>query len=431
MKIFSTLYKCTSWLIPLKTTRTKYKNYLTSLDLKQNLIKVKNNYKCVIEKLKNKTEKIKVIFLIRENQKWTYQSVYEEFEKSDKFEPLVLVSLLTLAAKGKDKTRNNLQENYEFFKSRGMNVDYAYKNGKYVDLEEFKPDIVFYDQPWDLPEIHKPFNVSKFALTMYSPYYYGILDNNEGYFADFHKLLHTYFVEHNLNTQKYETISTNNSKNCIVTGYPKFDIYFQKKDFHCDLWKEKDKIKIIYAPHHSIEKKGIQLATFKKNGKFILELAKKYPQTTWIFKPHPRLKYAILRNNLMDEKELKNYYNEWLNIGNIYEQGDYTNIIMTSDLMITDCCSFLVEYLFTQKPLIRLENHNAVKLTDLGNKIIKSYYSVNNNDDLEEIFKQLIIYNNDEKKIYRHDIINEVLDKQEQSSKKIYKYLINLLEISS
>lgn len=431
MKIFRTLSKYTSWLIPSKTYRTKYKNYLTSLDLKQNLIKVKNNYKCVIEKLKNKKDKIKVVFLIRENQKWKYQSVYDELAQSNCFEPLILVSILTLAHKGKDKTRNNLQENYKFFKSRGMNVDYAYKDRKYINLKEFNPDIVFYDQPWDLPKIHRPEYISKFALTMYSPYYYDILDNNEGYFADFHKLLHTYFVEHNLNTQKYEKISTNNSKNCVVTGYPKFDIYFQKKDFHCDLWKEKDKIKIIYAPHHSIEKKGIQLATFKQNGKFILELAKKYPQTTWIFKPHPRLKYAILRNKLMNEKELECYYNEWLNIGNIYEQGDYTDMIMTSDLMITDCCSFLAEYLFTQNPLIRLENQNSVKLTDLGNKIIKSYYSVNNNDDLEKIFKQLIIYNNDEKKIYRYDIINEILDKKEQSSTKIYKYLINLLEISS
>ncbi len=394
-----------------------------------NCYKCNKNYQKLLPILKEefKHRKIRVLFLVRENQKWKYQSVYEELLKSGQFEPFVLVSLLTLVHKGKDKTRHNLQENYDFFKSKNVNVDYAYKNGKYIDLKQFKPDIVFYDQPWDLPEIHKPQYVSKFALTMYSPYYYSILENGEGYFANFHKLLHTYFIEHASLIEKYETLSKNNSKNCVIAGYPKFDIYFQKKDFSCDLWKEQNKIKIVYAPHHSIEQKGIKLSTFKQNYKFILELAKKYPQTTWIFKPHPRLKHAILRNNLMTTNELESYYNEWLNVGNIYEQGDYTDIIMTSDLMITDSCSFLAEYLFTQKPLIRLEKFDSVKLTELGNKLMDCYYSAASNDELENLFRNLIIDNNDEKKSYRHDIINAISDERELSSQKIYKYLLNLL----
>ena len=139
-----------------------------------NTIKYKyctKNYKNILQKLRNeiKTRPLKVIFLVRENQKWTYKSLYEQFEKSEHFEPLVLVSILTLAHKGKDKTRNNLDENYKFFKSQGLNVDYAYKNGKYINLKEFNPDIVFYDQQWDLPTIHKPHRVSDFALTMYCP----------------------------------------------------------------------------------------------------------------------------------------------------------------------------------------------------------------------------------------------------------------------
>ena len=85
-----------------------------------------------LEKLKHKQGKIKVVFLIRENQKWSYQSVYEEMANDDEFEPMVVVSLLWLSHIGKDKTRNNLEENYEFFASRGINVDYAYKNGEYV-----------------------------------------------------------------------------------------------------------------------------------------------------------------------------------------------------------------------------------------------------------------------------------------------------------
>lgn len=427
MKIFSTLYKCTSWLIPLKTTRTKYKNYLTSLDLKQNLIKVKNNYKCVIEKLKNKTEKIKVIFLIRENQKWTYQSVYEEFEKSDKFEPLVLVSLLTLAAKGKDKTRNNLQENYEFFKSRGMNVDYAYKNGKYVDLEEFKPDIVFYDQEWDLPEIHMPEFVSKFALTFYSLYGSTVFEYPELYTQNFHRFLFRYFVENELNIDIYSSQIKENKENCVVVGYPKLDEYF-KTDETCNLWKHPDKLKVIYAPHHSLEQNGMRLATFKQNYKFILELAKKYPQTTWIFKPHPRLKYAIMRTKLMNEDEVDKYWKEWEKIGTVYEKGNYINLFKTSDLMITDCDSFLVEYLPNQKPLIRLVNEQAVKLNEMGRKITQSFYSVYNNNELENIFEKLVVKNQDEKSDTRKNLLKEFINSDQTVAKNIYNCITEVIQ---
>lgn len=76
-------------------------------------------------------------------------------------------------------------------------------------------------------------------------------------------------------------------------------------------WREPDKFKIIYAPHHSFTD-GMHFATFLENGKFILELAKKYKnKTTWLFKPHPKLEYALIKENLMTEDEVRQYYKEW------------------------------------------------------------------------------------------------------------------------
>jgi len=385
------------------------------------LFLVKKRYKKIIKNLQNNitARKLKVIFLIRENQKWTYQSLYEEFEKSDKFEPLVLVSLLTLAAKGKDKTRNNLEENYEFFKSRNINVDYAYKNGKYVDLKEFKPDIVFYDQPWDLPEIHKPFNVSKFALTYYCSYSYELIDCPDDYTSDFHRFLCGFFVEHELNIKRYASYNKENIKNCVAVGYPKLDEYFEDTK-ECDIWKNKDKIKVIYAPHHSLDKKGLKLATFKENGLFILELAKSHPETEWVFKPHPRLKYALLKNKIMNENEINAYFKEWEKIATVYEKGDYFDIFKSSDLMISDCCSFLAEYLLTGKPLIRPINKRSVPLNDLGKEITKGCYFTSNNIQLEEIFEDIVVNKNDYKKEEREVLINKIVDLNKKSYKKIF-----------
>ncbi len=424
MKTFRRLSKLTAWIIPSKRYRSLYKDFLSSIDLKNDINKTQKNYKNVIFKLRDKikTEKIKVIFLIRENQKWTYQSLYELLEKSDIFEPLVLVSLLDIVRRGKDKTRNHIEEDYNFFKSKGINVDYAYKDGKYIDLKKFTPDIVFYDQPWELPKTHSPVYVSQFALTFYSSYSYELVDCPDDYTATFHRFMFKFFVEHKLNMQRYASYNSENIKNCAVVGYPKLDEYFKEKQ-ECNLWKEQNKLKVIYAPHHSVDKNGLKLSTFTENGKFILELAKKHPETTWIFKPHPRLKYALLRNKIMSESEIEEYFNEWAKIGTVYEKGSYIDLFRTSDIMITDGCSFLGEYLPSGKPLIRLINKNSIKLNDLGKMIVEGYYSSNNNSQIEELFSDLLINKNDYKKEHRKELISEILNNK--SCKEIYESIIN------
>ena len=59
----------------------------------------------------------------------------------------------------------------------------------------------------------------------------------------------------------------------------------------------------------------------------ILDWAKKHSDTvTWIFKPHPAFRYELIKNAIMTEQEVDEYYNGWSSVGNIYTQGDYFNI---------------------------------------------------------------------------------------------------------
>ena len=218
MKLFCKICNLIMWAVPAKNLKICFKDFCASLDLSGDLKRTQENYKRVLCRLK-KSDKIKVIFLIREEQKWSYQSLYEELAKSDKFEPLILVSMLMLASTGKDKTRNNIEENYRFFKNKGMNVAYAYEEGEYLDLETFAPDIVFYDQMWDLPEKHKPQYVSRFALTCYCSYSYELLDNRETYIFEFHRFLYKFFVDNEFNLKRYKKYNTKNADNCVVTGY--------------------------------------------------------------------------------------------------------------------------------------------------------------------------------------------------------------------
>jgi hypothetical protein len=400
-------------------------------------IKMRNNmpfrYKKIIQKLRKKIKNnpIKVGFLTRERSKWTYQSVYDILNKDNRFDPVILVSVMF--SKNTENQQDEISETARFFIEKGMKVEYVWDNDEYKELKDMVVDILFYDQPWDIPFIHHPAHVSEFALTMYSCYGIQPMDYKRNYMPKFQKQLYRYYVEHQLNIERFERYKKGNSKNCVDVGYPKLDIYLDKDNIpSMSEWKEPDKIKIIYAPHHSFgEDHTTNYGTFDKNGQFILDLAKKHPETTWIFKPHPWLKYNLIeKNKIMTKEECEKYYNEWKNIGNVVETGDYFNIFKTCDLMITDSISFLGEFLPSGKPLIRLVPDNiCVPLSEYGLWLSSQYYNAHSNDELEHLFNNLAINKNDYKKTDRDKLISEFIDWNESSAHKIFKYILSDLGV--
>ena len=129
----------------------------------------------------------------------------------------------------------------------------------------------------------------------------------------------------------------NKGINLKAVGSPSLDVI---KDI------KSDKNYVIYAPHWTINHENtIAYSTFKETGKFILEYAQKHPEFNWIFKPHPLLKKALLDNVFMSEEEINSYYSAWESLGQACYNGDYFELFNNSQLMITDCCTFLMEYL--------------------------------------------------------------------------------------
>ncbi|MFI3300627.1 MAG: CDP-glycerol glycerophosphotransferase family protein [Candidatus Gastranaerophilales bacterium] len=207
--------------------------------------------------------------------------------------------------------------------------------------------------------------------------------------------------------------------NVTPVGHPRLDEYFTEIKNE-NIWREKEKIKIIYAPHHSFEKRSLKFGTFAWSGKKILELAKKYSnEATFILKPHPRFDYAILSNNIMTEDELNSFYKEWQVCGEIYDQGDYFDLFRTSDALITDCVSFLAEYLPTKKPIIQLKRKDSMKFNSFGKAISKDFYGCYNEKELDDVFEEVIINKNDFLKEKRIKSAEEIFQFKSKVSKKI------------
>lgn len=379
---------------------------------------IRKRYAEVIKRIRAKNGKIRVAFLISENQKWVHQSLYDELLKNEHFEPIVLITRLTPIHKGKDKHRSDIEENVQFFKSKGIETQIAYnlEKRKYIPLEHFNIDLVFYQQVWFLARIQKAYVSSKYMLSAYIPYCFHMLEVDNNYLPHFHKIIWKYFVESDLYEQAY--LKEYNAKNCVALGHTKMDNFILNKKV------TPKKTTIIYAPHHYNTIK-YSFVTFDWSGKEILNFAKDHPEYEWIFKPHPFFKISCINHKIMSEEEINEYFDEWAKIGTVYTQGDYFPLFNRSSCLITDCISFLAEYMPTENPVFFLKSgKQKADFTPLGKQITRNYYHINDWPEFSETFDRVIKKSDDYLRQKRLDDLQcLMIDKEKTAAKKITEYL--------
>lgn len=382
-------------------------------------------YKLILMKLRfiRHFRKIRVGFWVTESSKWAQTQFFEELKNSADFDPFILLSYFK-TPQGNETPKEYFMKTKETFAKLDAKIydTFDADNFKFEDLQKFKPDIIFYQQPWLIAPEQALKENYKHSLLCYIPYCFYSMKSYVNYLSRYHGVMWKYFVESDYHKKEYEKIFK--AINCETVGSVKLDNYKTVDENSLNkYWKTSNKKRIIYAPHHSFNDGIHEVATFKENGKFILELAKKYPETEWIFRPHPAFIDRLIKHSIMTMKEIEDYYKEWGTIGSISIGGNYFEIFSGSDCLITDCISFLSEYAPTAKPILHLRKQNQKEIfNDFVSKLDESYYQIYNNDELEQIFKSVIINGNDELKEQREKN-KELLYPDEHASKKIMNYL--------
>jgi CDP-glycerol glycerophosphotransferase (TagB/SpsB family) len=222
----------------------------------------------------------------------------------------------------------------------------------------------------------------------------------------------------------------NAGRNCIVTGYPKLDAYINNSRIVKNRFKNSDIsiARIIYAPHHSFSNR-LSFATFQWNGRELLEYARVHPETSWVFKPHPRLKYELVASGFMTLQEANDYYSAWNNLQNtcVYDQGDYIDLFVESSALVTDCISFIGEYLPSGHPVILLVNPESAGYNEFGKAVIAHYYQVKDIVSLREKLDLVAINGNDSFREQRISDVQTIFPQQVQSARIITEALASTL----
>ncbi len=392
---------------------------------------IHKNYKSVLTNLRKQfgKQKLKVCFLSSENSKWVYQSLYDKLYQSKIFEPYVLVTLNQHYNKDDLK---KLENNYNFFRTKGINTKYAFdiKTKKHIPINMFNADIVFLEEPWDIADNQNVYNISKHSLCCYCSYGSGTTNGRNEYCSRVFKQVWKYFLDNNY-VKDLLICHGVKPENLCVTGSIKLDAYKTPLNVKKQIWNT-DNFRIIYAPHFSFSKDSVlKFGTFNKYYKFFLEYAKNHPEIEFIFKPHPNLKKEIITKNLLSENAAEEYYLMWTKLPNthLYENGDYFDIFKSSDLMITDCNSFLTEYLPTLKPVLQLISKNSVGLNKFGEQLTKGYYKIHDLEELENTLDLIINKKSDPLFSTRQECLKQIIIPQEGVATKIFDYLIQELQV--
>lgn len=396
-KIPHNIYNILSWIIhPLiryngmieeKKRKSQWMNYIKSAP---------ELHKEALKRLKSKEGKINCVFFALYDSVWKYDGVYKLLSNDSRFNVTVLIC--PIVNYGKKHMEDEMERCFKTMSQKGYHTIRAYnkQNNSYIDVKkELQPDIIFYTNPYK-GLIDDRYYIDQFPdiLTVYVQYAYNIsIWHNNNYSAIFHNLLWRYYQESELHLQFAIKYSQNAGKNAIVTGYPGIDNLIDKKYKPKVIWKTKDKKRIIWAPHHTIEPADIiDFSCFLHYYDYMINIAKKYQNhIELIFKPHPLLKVKLVKK--WGQEKTDEYYNLWKTMPNTMVQtGEYLDLFLTSDAMIHDSGSFLIEYLYTNKPVMRtMNNVNPQRIfNEIGLRALDVYYKGYNEDDIEQFIKNVI-----------------------------------------
>ena len=380
---------------------------------KQEYIEYKSNLlQKTIKSLRQK-KKLEVAFLLYDVSMWCGDELYKFMEQDERFEPVVYLCLRA-DVPCNDALINDFNKGLETLQKKQIHVIPITKDT--VTVEHY--DLIIFMTPYTnvFPKVLQLQNIYMDTLLAYIPYGFYIWEGDEykSYDLPLFSLCWKLFFSTDYVKKLFEQYCHGGITSSCVAGNPRTD-YFYKENKNAFLWKKAvpNAVKIIYAPHWGISV-GAPLSTFHWNYAFMLEYARKHPETSWVIKPHPNLSFSAVYNGVFASNEEYNaYLAEWDSLPNaqVVTGGYYQEIFAGSDAMILDSGSFMVEYQYTHKPMLYLRRDEQ-KFNGFGDALLRTLYQTDGRDfyGIAEFVECVLIEKNDNKESERMKFFRNNLD---------------------
>lgn len=381
-----------------------------------------------------KERKIKIVFLIYRPAVWlSLKSIYDEMMKDERFEVIIVpIPIKKILPDGTEKYVSEGAE--EFFADFNCQVinGYNYCDDLWLDLHNLMPDYVFYAQPYNisLPKVYNSSTVSQYTNICFIPYCFIInsedveksilnidfLKDTYLFFSDFpHRKL---WLEN-----KGRCIGKLKRENIHYCGFTRLDNLGQYKQGH-GAWRLERKThkRILWLPRWTTNEENCNFFRYKNN---IIDYAIRNSDSVEIvFRPHPQMWKEFAYTGEMSEQEQTEYRRKIDMIENISidESGMYIETLYSSDVLIADCTTLLIEYMLTGKPIIYC-HYKRDTFNYIGEELYRGFYVA---DDWNEVraYLDMIMGGWDPLAERRKKICNKLLPTSDDKAGRLIKEVI-------
>ena len=362
----------------------------------------------IINRLQKK-ETINVAFFCMSTSLWKYETLFQAMLKGKHFNPIFFIS-------PKLDVYNAMKKEVGMMESYCKEKNYPFVNLKscffYIgqDISKYNIDIAFYSQPYTRISCREYYyDKMKEALLCYTPYGYLISKMKHNYVSVLNLIAWKNYMPTSVS---YDIALDFNpsSTNLYDCGYLGYDMYNSCKE--CK-WGNEGTKRIIWAPHFSVSDGWIHLSSFMGIYDYMVELAKKYKDTiSFAFKPHPYLYPTLCKT--WGRKKTDAYYKLWSTMPNcILYNGNGYALMKSSDAMIHDCASFLIDYMYTQKPClyVSFSGHLNVETGKDGIDAYEAHYHAKDKNEIEFFINEIVLGGKDEMKSCRRAVLEKHITK--------------------
>ena len=363
-----------------------------------------------------KQKKIRVVFLPMNTAMWRYGRVYQRMLEDKRFDPIVVTAPRIIQPKASYiKEQDQMLRSWEEMGCR-LKAGYNIHKDSWNKLSDLKPDVIFYTQPYErmLPIAYEHYCNLK-SLICYSPYSFQLSKAKWNWDNAIQNYSWRHYVSLPYHQRTCRDYSRIKAENTVPVGYF-FEEEYQKaltnRLMIDKVWRNDLRKRVIWAPHHSI----VTGAEFKTSAFLevyaeMLRLRDKYHEKVIIaFKPHP-----MLRNNLYQywgRDKTEAYYADWDNAENSFlDEGSFIPLFAGSDAMIHCSGSFIVDYIYTGKPVqyVYCKDRNAPDFGEIGDASLRAHYPAHEIADVEKFIEDVVLNGNDPMRKQREDVYGRYL----------------------
>lgn len=339
----------------------------------------------------------RVVFLIHAAEIFSaLEPVIEELQRrSDRFE-LIFVALPRNYS-GRVGECGHLQPTFDFLQARGL-APIAMKGqgvGDLARLVHLAPDFIFRQTPWEhhIPSVFNS-RMLGFAQLCYVPYGMGTIEKPvQQYDQPFHNHCDLVFAESQYHLERYAQHRAMGTHGVVLTGYPRFEAFVRQLEGPPPAWPlacDDDMPRVLWAPHHSVERTWLNYSTFMDHKDRMLEEARR-GRISILFRPHPALAEKLSASGHMGADDYAAYLQafEATASSGVDRAEGYIGQFAASDLLITDGLGFFSEYLLTGKPLVRTWKAGAEPMNHFGNWCAEAARLVHDGSELQALLDEL------------------------------------------